>query len=76
MPVSCTPNDLAAASDCFCGISELDLLRIQVYLLATINGSSTDPNVLLSQASCLCGIDDPIQLMQISNFLLCSIVNA
>jgi hypothetical protein len=69
---SCDPSDLAAASKCFCGLSDRELLEVQTYLLAVIAGGSTDPSALAASAKAFGGLPDGV-LTQVQAYLACQI---
>jgi hypothetical protein len=73
MPISCTPEDLAAAAKCFSCLDTQSMLAIQTYLLAVIAGGSTDPGVLAAQAKAFQGLNG--RQLEVQSFLLCQIVN-
>jgi hypothetical protein len=74
MPVSCNPNDLAAAAKCYTNcMSTEQMLAVQTYLLAVIAGGSTDPNVLVQQAKAFQGLRG--RQLEVQSYILCQIAN-
>jgi len=71
--VTCTANSLATAAKQFESLSEAQSVAVQTYLLAVIAGGSTNPATLLAAAKCFCLGER--ELMQIQDYLLCTIAN-
>lgn len=74
MAISCSPDDLAAAANCFQCLTPKDQAAIQTYLLAIKAGGSLDPHVLAEAARCF-ACYNPRALAQMDTYLLCQINN-
>lgn len=74
MPVSCDPNDLAAASRCYCFDAETRK-RVKLYLLAVAAGlGNQTPQQLVDASRCFCF--DKKQARSIELYLLCQAASA
>jgi hypothetical protein len=71
MPISCTPQDLQTAAQCFECIPNRE--AVITMLLAQIAGGSMDPQTLSNQARCFECLDG--QHAQVQTMLLCQIAN-
>lgn len=57
--MACTPAELVSDSRCLAaGMTDTQLLASIAYSLATLAGSSTDPDDLVEQAGCLNNLDE------------------
>lgn len=74
MAISCAASDLEVAAKAFMALSRSDQWAVQTYLLASINGGSMSPQVLLAAAQAFQVLNPPEQ-MAVQNYLLCQIVN-
>lgn len=72
---ACDTSTVLDQAKCFNCLSIPQLEAIQVYLLATVAGTSTDPATLLNSAKCFNCLTVP-QLKAIQVYLLCQIANA
>ena len=70
--MACTAGDQLENAKCFVCLSPVQLRAIDVYLLATIAGVSTDPGTLLNDAKCFLCLTEQ-QLAAIQAYLLCQI---
>lgn len=59
-----TVQELVDDAACFCGLSNIELLRIVAYTTAVNAGMSTDPQTLVTAAKCYCGLSN-VELLRI-----------
>lgn len=76
MPITCTPDALADASECYKKISPGDRSAVMIYLLYVISGSTLTIPQLVAASECYAEQIDSHMQQAIITYLLCEIVNA
>lgn len=76
MPIECTPDSLADASECYKKISPGDREAVMIYLLYVISGLDLTIEELVANSRCYADRIDKHLQPGIIVYLLCAIANA
>lgn len=76
MPIECTPDSLADASECYKKISPGDREAVEIYLLYVISGSTLTIPQLVAASQCYADRIDRHMQEAVKTFLLCQIASA